>query len=235
MFRETLRILKTAGLPAFLTLVVSAVVDQDLNNRLEVLLTSDDGGGSALWMLASASFVSGLVFPLIVTTCCLFGLIQARGGGEDGPHFIGRTFQQLAIETLRAWGSTLRWGLLLIIPGFIRIFTLVFVPFVVCLHGPYDRGEADALKTSARYVRRRLFATAGTVALFHLIIPLVLTDLLDPWRSYQRTPGAAALCSLLDLFLAVLATQILFRLFESARKELRDELVLRLESDQIPG
>lgn len=233
--KETFRVLRFAGAGVFAALAVSTIIDQIINSRLEVLLLSEDGGGAMLWLLAGSSLLNGLVFPVMVTALCLYGILRARGDGETVGHFVGRVGQQLYIETLRAWGSCLRWGLLFVVPGFVRLVQLVYVPFVVCLHRDYDRGEADALRTSGRYLRRSIFRTLFAILALQLAVPLILTDVLDPWRTYSATPLAALLCTALDVFVAVLTAQIFFRIFESARKELQDEPVFRMEGHQVAG
>lgn len=227
--REAGRLLLSVGWLILILMIVSSVIDQFLNAQLQDLLLSDDGGGSKLWLLAGASLLNSLIFPVLITALCLFGILRARGSVESAGLYFGRVMNQLYIETLRAWGSALRWGLLLIVPAFVRLFQLVFVPFVVALHRPYELGQADALATSRAYVHRRWFKTLLAVLLFYLILPLMLTDALDSWRSYDVTPFAAVLCSVVDVLVAVVSAQVFFRLFEATRKEFRDESVLSLE------
>lgn len=233
--RETWRIVRSVGLALLVATVATTIVDQIINSRLESLLLSDDGGGAQLWILAASSLLNSLVFPVLMTALCLYGIMKARGGGESLTAFFARVGQQIYIETLRMWGSCLRWGLLFVLPGVVRLLQLIYVPFVVCVHKPYDQGDADALKTSSRYFRKTMFRTFAAILAFHIAIPLVLTDLLDPWRTFARTPVSAVLCSVVDLLLAIIAAQIFFRLFESARKELHDESVFQLERHQDPG
>lgn len=233
--RESLSIFRHAGPPALIALAASTIIDQLINQRLEVLLLSEDGMGPELWGLAAGSLANGLIFPVLVTAACVYGIVKTRFPEESPVDFFGRALNQLYIETLRVWGSCLRWGLLLILPGFFRLLQLVMVPFVVLLHRPYDEGRADALKTSARYFGRRPFKIVGIVLAFHLIAPLLLTDVMDPWRTYWKTPLAAFGCNVVDLFLAVISTQLLFALFESVRREFKDESVFQLAGNQTPG
>ncbi len=232
--KESLQILRWVGLPAFLALAASNIADQLLNTRLEALLLSDTGGGSELWVLAGLSLFNGLFFPLFVTACCLFGLLRHRGLQEDAPLFFGRTFQQLSIETLRSWGSALRWGLLLVVPGAIRLLQLIFVPFIVCTSKAYENGTQDALEASRRYFKKRSFKISILVFVFQMVLPLILTEVLDPWRTFEKTPLAALLCTVADLMVFVFFTQALYRIFESVRQEFNDEPVFQLERSQNP-
>jgi len=192
-------------------------------------MMSDSGGGAQLWVLAGLSLLNSLFFPILVTACCIYGILRFRKYKENTPNFFGRTFSQLCIETLRTWGSALRWGFLFIIPGAIRLLQLIFVPFVVCLSRDYENGSRDALKTSSQYFRRRIISTTALVIVFELVIPLILTEILDPWRSFEKTPVSALFCTAADLLVAVFFTQALYRIFESVRQELKDESVLQLE------
>jgi hypothetical protein len=232
--RDLLHLLRWAGAPAFLALAVSGVIDQFLNQRLELLLMSDEGPGATIWMLASASLLNSLLFPVFVGFCFLYALSQQQGSREILPNFLARTLNQLYIETLRAWGSVLRWGLFLILPGVVRAVQLAYVPYVVAFHRPFDEGQSDALQTSGRYVGRHPFRLLAILISFSIIIPLILTDALDNWRSYESSPLTALLCTFLDLLVFAVSTLLIFRLFERTRKELGDESVFQLEGHPQP-
>ncbi|MBX2986305.1 MAG: hypothetical protein KF802_00270 [Bdellovibrionaceae bacterium] len=229
--KETCQILRVAGFPALIALILSAVIDQQINQQLEALLMNEDGPGTQLWLLAGASLFNGLLFPIFATACVLYGLARTRGDAEAPLDFLERVLNQIYIEVLRSWGSALTWGLLLILPGFIRMIQLMFVPLIVVFHRAYDEGEADALRTSGTYTRRHPFRLLGYLVLFYLVIPLTLTSLLDSWRAYDSTPVAAIGCTALDLVVLILSLQTLYRLFERTRKELGDESVFPVERD----
>ncbi|HRO68714.1 MAG TPA: hypothetical protein PL182_14165, partial [Pseudobdellovibrionaceae bacterium] len=144
---------------------------------------------------------------------------------------------QVYIETLRSWGSALAWGLLLILPGLIRLVQLIYVPFIVMFSKSYDEGKTEVLKTSTRYAHKHPFRLAAYVLIFTLTIPLIVTSLTDPWRSYAGDPVSAFLCTLLDLVLLTLSVQILFRLFDRIRQEFGDESLLSVERHSLarPG
>lgn len=234
-FAEHLRILRAVGLPLLILLNLSALVDQSLTLRLEDVLQGSDGPGAEVWFIAAASLLNSLLFPALVSALALFGLFQSRGWTNSLPDFLGRIVNSLYIETLRAWGSALRWALLLILPGLVRLFQLAFIPLIVAAHRGYDEGRADALRTSTAYVNRRWFRLSLLMLVFQLLLPLTLTQLLDPWKSFYETPHTAVLVSLVDLVIVVLFTQLLFALFDRIRQEVGDELVFRLDGTASAG
>lgn len=234
-FREHFRILRAVGLPLLILLNLSALVDQTLTLRLEDVLQSADGPGAEVWFIAAASLMNSLIFPALLSALALFGLFQSRGWTSSLPDFLGRVVNSLYIETLRAWGSAMRWALLLILPGLVRLFQLAFIPLIVTAHRGYDEGRADALRTSTAYVNRRWLSLGLLMIVFQVVLPLLLTQLLDPWKSFYETPHTALLVSLLDLAVIVLFTQCLFALFDRIRREVGDELVFRLEGTAAAG
>ncbi|MBX3041717.1 MAG: hypothetical protein KF789_13510 [Bdellovibrionaceae bacterium] len=125
------------------------------------------------------------------------------------------------------------WGLLLVLPGLIRLVQLAYVPLIVMFSKPYDEGQAEVLKTSTRYAGKRPLRLSAYILAFVIVIPLVVTSLTDPWRSYASDPISALLCTLLDLVLLTLSTQILFRLFDRIRKESGDESLLPMERHSL--
>lgn len=228
-FQETFRIFRTVFFPALAALIVSTIFDQLINQRLEILLQTDEGPGSSLWTMAALSMLNGYLFPVFAGFCCLFGLAKAHQSELSLPAFAGRTINQLYVETLRAWGSILAWGLLFIIPGLIRMVQLVFVPYVVCFQRSYHEGHVDALRSSRAILKRNLWRTLGAMTLFVVVIPMLMTSALDSRRSYLETPLSAIGCSFLDLIVLILSTQVFFRLFKAASQEPTHEPVLSVE------
>ena len=59
-------------------------------------------------------------------------------------------------EYLRVLAQVLMWGLLLILPGFVRYAQIVFVPLIVFFSKSYREGHQDALRLSHSLSRGRL-------------------------------------------------------------------------------
>jgi len=128
--------------------------------------------------------------------------------------FFKRYSNQVYIETLRAWGKTLLWSLLLILPGMWKYIEYIFVPFVVTESQPYQEGQEDALKASSHIVRKNFLKVFAVIILFHLFIPLLLTAFFDQYRLLWDTPLASLALNLLDTYLLLFSTQLLFVIFQ---------------------
>ncbi|MGZ3722290.1 MAG: hypothetical protein ACXVA9_05135 [Bdellovibrionales bacterium] len=64
-------------------------------------------------------------------------------------------------EYLRLLAQVLMWGLLLIVPGFIRYCQLIFVPLIAMFSKSYREGETDALRLSEKLTKGRLLTIVG--------------------------------------------------------------------------
>lgn len=232
-FRELAQILRRSGGPALLFLLIGTLNDQFINSRLEQAMMSDAGPGLSVAFLAAGSLLNSLLLPTLATVLLFHGLARFRGSLESYSDFLVRVPNQVYIETVRSWGSALGWGLLLILPGLIRLMQLLYVPLIVMFLKPYQEGRAEALKTSTRYAGKRPFRLAAYVLFFVLLIPVFVTSLTDPWRSYAGGPLGAFLCTVLDLVLLTLSVQVLFRLFDRVRQEVGDESLLPVERHSL--
>lgn len=228
--QEHLFLWRQTGLAVLVLQLTCTALDQWINGRLEQLMNSSEGPGLQFWIWALASLLNSLIFPLLITLCWLAALAARRGGG-DVPSFVARHGNQLAIETLRSWGSALTWGLFLILPAFVRLFMLSLVPYVVTFSKSYSEGKLDALKTSSRLVGRHWFLVGLVMLVFSTLIPMILASGFDQWRHFAENPLSAGALTLFDVLVSALTAQLLFRLFERSLKEENDELVLRLEGN----
>ncbi|MFV3409795.1 hypothetical protein ACNH6C_14385 [Bdellovibrio bacteriovorus] len=161
------------------------------------------------------SILSSVLFPVLLVSIALYALNNLDSTTRTLQDFWDKYLNQMYIETLRAWGKTLQWTLLLIIPGIWKYVELSMVPFVVTSSQAYDEGRIDALKGSAQVVRRRWFVILAILVLFHLFIPGVLTTVFDAYRLIWKTPLQSLLLSALDTYLLLVSTHILFNIFRS--------------------
>lgn len=233
LFKDLAHILRRSGPLALVFLVIASVNDQYLNRLLEKSMSSSQGPGFELFGIGSLSLLNNLFFPTLATLSLFYGMASLKGATEGLSMWFSRVSQQIYIETLRSWGSVMAWSLLLILPGLVRLLQLLFVPYIVVFHAPYQRGQADALQTSTQYMKRHPFQILLFTLIFSLLVPLTLTGLTDPWRSYQSTPLLALLCTVLDLVFLALSVRILFQLFDRTRQELGDESVLPVERHSL--
>ncbi|WP_413561437.1 hypothetical protein [Bdellovibrio sp. HCB209] len=213
-FAENLKVFKKVAIPLFLLVVLSSNIDQFLNIRVEEALRDPMGAAPHVYWFGFLSIISSIIFPILLITTALYPMKSSRftTGLND---FYGKYIQQIFIETLRTWGKTLLWSLLFILPGIWKYLEYSMVPFVVTGSVPYDDGKLDALQASAKIFRRHWFKILGILILFHLFIPLVLTSIFDSYRLLWETPVTSLLLNLLDTYLIIISTQLLFNVFQN--------------------
>ena len=210
-FAENLRVFKKAALPLFLLVVVSNNIDQYLNIQVEQALQSPVGATTQVYIFGFLSILSSVIFPVLLVTMALFALSNRPSVKE----FFKKYLNQVFIETLRSWGKVLLWSLLFILPGIWKYIELIFVPFVVTSSQSYDEGRIDALEASSFIFRHHWLKILGILLLFHLFIPLVLTGFFDAYRLLWKTPIASLVLSLLDTYILLFSTQLLFNVFQN--------------------
>jgi hypothetical protein len=215
LLKENLQVFKTIALPLFLLVILSSTLDQYLNMRVEEILRDPTGINSSFYIFGFVSLVSGVVFPVFLFAFALYGLRSLENWKQGLGEFFHRYISQIFIETLRSWGKTLLWGLFFIVPGFWKFLEYSLVPFVVAASPRYDLGQEDALEASSHIFRKHWGKILALLVFFHILIPLVLTGLFDAYRLIWKTPVQSLLLSLLDTYLLLLSTQILFRIFRS--------------------
>lgn len=214
-FAENLKVFKKVFLPLFALVVLSSNIDQYLNLKMETALRDPLGVQTQVIYYGFFSILSSVLFPVLLVSIALYALNNLDSTTRTLQDFWDKYLNQMYIETLRAWGKTLQWTLLLIIPGIWKYVELSMVPFVVTSSQAYDEGRIDALKGSAQVVRRRWFVILAILVLFHLFIPGVLTTVFDAYRLIWKTPLQSLLLSALDTYLLLVSTHILFNIFRS--------------------
>jgi len=86
------------------------------------------------------------------------------------PKFLKEPFNRaylgtFAAEYLRVLGRVLLWGILLLIPGFIRYTQLIFVAPIVFFSADYEADKVDALELSGKLARSNLKFLLGVLFL----------------------------------------------------------------------
>ncbi|WP_277579748.1 DUF975 family protein [Bdellovibrio svalbardensis] len=213
-FAENLKVFKKAALPLFALVVVSNNIDQYLNMQVETALQNPMGANGQVYFFGFLSIVSSVIFPVLLATTALYAMVNTKPW-ESLMAFFGKFLNQVFIESLRAWGKTLLWSLLFIIPGIWKYLELSLVPFVVTSSESYEAGKIDALQASSYVFRKHWFKILGILFCFHLFLPLILTSFFDSYRLLWKTPLASLFLSLLDTYLILISTQLLFNVFQS--------------------
>lgn len=200
------------GILIFIFSIFSVVTDQLLTRLMENELLNSSGTSSIIWVYGTASFLLGFVGPLIIA---LLVISAWRKSSERTLSIISNSFAQLAKEGLRVLGKTLAWGFLFIIPGVVRFFSYLFVPYIVLLDSRYAKGEIDALRTSSRQVRRSWFRLLIVFILFSLAWPLMMT-IFDPYRSFIDSPATALPFFFVELTVSLVFQWLVLRIWESS-------------------
>lgn len=214
-FAENLKVFKQVFFPLFILVVLSSNVDQYLTFHIDNSLRDPHGAQREVYVLGFISIISGIVFPVILMTVALFALNKQIGWTKDLGEFAAKNLSQIFIETLRSWGKALLWSLVFILPGLWKYLQYTFVPVVVTSSSSYDEGNEDALARSAQIFQKHWGKVLGVFFAFHIFAPLVLVSVFDGYRYIWKTPFSSLTLSLLDTYLIIISTHILFNIFRS--------------------
>ncbi|MEK6772355.1 MAG: hypothetical protein AABY64_00315 [Bdellovibrionota bacterium] len=222
--QQHLKLLRQLLIPIFFLTLFSGTIDQIITLALEDELRSPEGVTAKIWYLASGSLANSLIFPWIANLLLLFSWKRQNTQTDSSwllsySEFAEKFASQSLIETLRAWGKCIVYSLLLIIPGLWKFLEYSFIPWIVCLHPSYDKGEIDALQTSTRFFRKVWVKMFFLMLLFVAIIPLVMTSLFEQYRLIWITPLPALGLHFIDTLIHILffqcITLIFFRLLRA--------------------
>jgi hypothetical protein len=181
----------------FLTMIAAAKLTQSMN--LPAMF------GGVLTSLLEFVFMTMLV-PLRVMN------LQSQQPPGSFIEFTKKHIAALTAESLRAFGVTMLWLCLFIIPGIYKYICYFFVPYVVVADEAYIRGERDALEYSTQLVK------GFSLQLLTLIVLFTLADLarghMRESLPLQQSPVATLIVGL-GFFAFVIYTNILlFRIYQ---------------------
>lgn len=203
--------LKIAFLPIFLALLISGSLDQYINSKIEAILRSPQGLSQTIWIYGSVSIFSSLLFPLIITFFASFALARSIQDTEYGQFvppslksFFASNFELSFLETIRSWGKTFLWTFLFIIPGIVKFFLYIPVPFVVFFSKRYQAGQVDALKLSQKIAKKHWFWLLIYMAMFTFILPMTLSLGLDQYRVFREYIVYASLLTAIDAVVVII-------------------------------
>lgn len=208
-----LSILKTRGPFVIGIFIFGAWLDQSVVKLMEQEMMSPEGAGPRLWMWAGASLGVNLVYPLASLAIALSAF-----DSDSTPRLIIRNIDFAFRESLRAFGKSILWGFLLIIPGIYKAMKLSLTTFVVCLDPAYRKGEKDALQESELLTQGNLLKVFGLFCLFGVFIPLISSSL-SAYKSFESSLSTAFALSALDAFFFLAwNTSLLFIFFKKLNK-----------------
>ena len=221
--------LKSWGQLLFLTLkknilllwllqILSTFADQKITREIERHLSSSEKSPE-LWFFIPSSILLNLWFPTLITLLVLFEAWKRRTDqAQSRSLYLKNNLGYSLKETLRVWGKTLGWSLLLVLPGLYKILEFSLVPFIVVLHPNYHNGSVDALSTSAQLAKGRRLKIAVVLAFSVLIFPVFFSQF-DKIRHFETHPLTASLFCLLEVIVSTGLVLSLFGIFERSLRE----------------
>ncbi len=194
-----------------LLFVTHSLCEQFLMKKLEFSLRESQNTNLDLFFYGSLNLINSLFFPALIS---LFTIFYLKNPSWWFFLTIRSTdIESFIIESLRSWGKTIWWGFLFILPGFYKFLSYSYVPFIVLLEKKYDQGLVDALKESERIFLSRKWASLSTLLFFQMILPIMLSSLLDSYQNFNENPWLAILSSVLQGTLSLVGFLILMELY----------------------
>lgn len=213
----TKQLLREQIVPILILFAITTFFTLSLEDAMNALTRSEENDR---WKLQLALGLGELVEGVLLFLVLAWGIPKIRSLTEA--HFQRAPFTTPYIvdffgEYLRMLASSLLWGLLLIVPGFLRYFQLLFVPYVALFARPYREGKLDGLKLAAALTKGRYWKLVllyiGTNAAQAAVefIPQFLPDL----HTLLLRIGTKILGELIAVWLFAM----LYLIFEQAMEE----------------
>lgn len=93
------------------------------------------------------SILATALYPIAIAHA---QLVLEKRTQDDLPTFVTKNIKLVLIEYLRTFPRIILYLLAFVVPGLIQTAKLIFVPYVVLLHGSYRKGLVDALDQSSK-------------------------------------------------------------------------------------
>lgn len=194
----------------FSALFCSTLLDQFVQRKLEMLISSKDGLSSMIWIWGGVSVFSALFFPVVISLICAYVLVSPV---QSFKKFVADNIELSIIENLRAWGKIFLWSFVFIIPGVVKYINYILTPFVVLFSKRYKNGEVDALEYSAYISKNFWWSIKMWLGLFLVVIPIAFYLLFDQYRIFSDHPVSATLLVLVSTVVQLLFHFVILRLF----------------------
>lgn len=211
-------VLKKVGFVLLFFSVLSLGCEQYTTNQILIELRRTDQGPSFLWLWGGLSLLNGFFSPVMMILITVYA-IDEKHQGQRLVSFIKNNLSQTLIETLRAWGKIFFGFIFFFIPGLWMHVRLSFVPFVVLESEEYQNGHKDALEESQRLTRQKLKEILVLLGGFHILIPLLMTQFFDEYRTLWKTPFSSLALSLMDTLFYIFFTLLFYKLYLQTKKE----------------
>ena len=214
----------------FSALMVATITDQSINKQIEQTIQSPTGLSNMIFLWGALSLLSSLMFPLITSFLCCHTLAAFK---TDRSQFLRTKFELGLIETLRAWGQTFIWCFAFIIPGLLKYTYYLLTPFVVIFSKNYEAGLTDALKMSEKISKLFWWKLNFWLAVFYMIVPIVLSSLLDERRLFRFHPVSATLCVVMETGIVFLFHYVILKPFIQLLNQIENNQVENTEVHNV--
>jgi hypothetical protein len=217
----TIDLLRAQWLPFLVLFAFGCTLNIALEDTMQSMSPTEE---TQRWVLQLILAIWDLVEGVLLFLILSWGVVKVRLLNPE--KLVERPFDSpylstLIAEYLRMLAQILMWGLLLLVPGFVRYCQLIFVPFIAVFAKAYRNEDWDALRLSEKlaFKRQRYIVPAilGTMAIqFGLeFVPEVSPELhIIPLR---------AGFDLLSALISVLSYSLIFLLFDHALKVVSTE------------
>jgi hypothetical protein len=177
--------LRSGFLLVFSALALHTVLQQIFEKRIQSIISSPEGLTPALWGWALLSLILAFLIPLFLALATSF-YISRPLHQLSVQQFLREHFEPGLIETLRAWGKSMLWFFVFIVPGFVFYFLFSLSPYVVAFSRRYSEGLDDALSASRKLIGKRPFYYLWLFLFFNILFPLLSLGLLDEYKLFER-------------------------------------------------
>lgn len=208
---EFFKALKSSFLLIFLATLIFRIVDQFTTKQIEGIIRSNEGISSIIWFWASISLLLSILFPTFVAIISLYAL--KNNSLRKFGVFLRDKLELSILETMRAYGISILWGFLFIIPGLIKMSYYYLTTFVVLFSPDYEEGKVDALKKSEEISKHHWVTLNLLVTFFYLVIPSITSTIFDEYTVFDKHPATAALYCGLEAVCTLLFHYIVLKLF----------------------
>ena len=213
----SIRLLKTQAMPTFILGFLSVAVSLTCENALSQLTPESESQRWA-WQLSLGlwDLFEGVMIFLILS----WGIPKAHSLKSKVFHkapFTESYLSSFFAEYLRLLAQVLLFGLLLIIPGFIRYCRLIFMPYIALFADAYRKDEVDAKELSLDLSQGRMRLIVSVFGL-STIVQLAL-EFAPHLNTGLHAAPIRVLFIALSFWVGIFTYSFIFLIFERALEE----------------
>lgn len=196
----------------FLFLLLHQVVEQGLTQQMERAMQKE----SSLFVITAGGLLLNSLGLLWLHLVVLMGLLLPQQQATQ--NIALRTkIGDFTREWLRSLGDASLWSFAFILPGLMRWIDYSLLPFVCFFDPLYQSGSVDALHHCRALAHGHRLRLWGLWLGFGVVLPLIISSLLGPFRSFFATPVQAVGLVFIEGLTSVLSFWMLWRIYLRVR------------------